>query len=221
MSESQGFSGARTKVLIVDDHDLFVEGLVSLLRDEPDIEVIGAESTIQRGIDAARARRPDVVLMDQALPDGDGVDAARVIKESLPEVRVVMLTQFADETLLATALEVGCAGYITKDRSFAELVAAVRSVADGDAVIPPGLLARVLPRLGKTRVGRRPDLTAREREVLGLLAQGLTVQDISRSLTLSQSTVRNHVQSVLTKLGVHSQLEAVATAVRAGIVRIA
>jgi DNA-binding NarL/FixJ family response regulator len=141
-----------------------------------------------------------------------------MILERRPEVRVVMLTASHDDVVLAAALEAGCAGFVTKSESLDTVLAAVRGAAAGEAVITPALLARLLPRLGARTRGRNPDLTPREREVLVLIARGGTNQQIANELSLSRDTVRNHVAQILSKLGVHSKLQAAAVAVQRGLV---
>jgi DNA-binding NarL/FixJ family response regulator len=209
------------RVMVVDDHELFLEALVGLLDQEPDLEVVGTARTIEYALRLAQRHEPDVVLMDHLLPDGEGTDAAARIVAMLPATKVVMVTQFADDNVFMAALDAGCAGYVTKDKSAKELLEAIRAVAEGEAAIPPGMLGRVLSRLRSVRQGPNVDLTPREREILRLMAQGLQTGEIAVRLGLSLSTVRNHIQNVLVKLGAHSKLEAVATAVRSGIVRIA
>jgi DNA-binding NarL/FixJ family response regulator len=209
------------RVMVVDDHELFLEALVGLLDQEPDLEVVGTARTIEYALRLAQRHEPDVVLMDHLLPDGEGTDAAARIVAMLPATKVVMVTQFADDNVFMAALDAGCAGYVTKDKSAKELLEAIRAVAEGEAAIPPGMLGRVLSRLRSVRQGPNVDLTPREREILRLMALGLQTGEIAVRLGLSLSTVRNHIQNVLVKLGAHSKLEAVATAVRSGIVRIA
>jgi DNA-binding NarL/FixJ family response regulator len=161
--------------------------------------------------------RPDVVLMDYGLPDGDGVMATAAIKASQPDVKVIMLTSFVDEEVLVAAIEAGCSGYVTKHKGAEELTTAVRLAADGEVVVSPDMLARLLPRLRRNHQGLGWDLTPRERQVLELLAHGDSKETIAARLFLSTNTVRNHIQNILTKLGVHSRLEAVAIAAREGL----
>jgi two-component system response regulator DevR len=166
-----------------------------------------------------RMHEPDVVLMDYELPDGDGAVATERIKAEVPATQVVMVTSFDDETVLVRAIEAGCSGFITKHKAIQEVSSAVRAAHAGEALISPSMLARLLPRLRQNPRGLGADLTPREVEVLKLLADGVSNQQIAEKLVLSMHTVRNHVQNVITKLGAHSKLEAVATAVREGIIR--
>jgi two-component system, NarL family, response regulator DevR len=162
--------------------------------------------------------RPNVVLMDYQLPDQDGVAVTTQVKRQNPSVMVVMLTGSAEDRVLLSAIDAGCSGFLTKDRAAAEVVHAVRAAAVGEALISPALLARLLPKLNRTQRSLGEDLSDREREILGLLARGMTNKVIAAELFLSVNTIRNHVQSVLAKLGAHSKLEAVSTAVREGII---
>ena len=206
------------RVLIVEDHRMFSQALRLALDDEDDIAVTDAVETSGAAVEAALATRPDVVLMDYRLPDGDGIEAARQIKAELPDTRIVMLTAAADDSVLGKAIQAGCSGYLTKDHTIDELTLAVRAAHRGEALISPALLSRLLDRLGdRTRPGS--DLTARELEVLRLLAQGLSNQAIATDLGIRLATVRNHVQSIIEKLRVHSKLEAVATALRLGMIQ--
>ncbi|MFA5890242.1 MAG: response regulator transcription factor [Actinomycetota bacterium] len=211
-------SQKRIKVLIVDDHKVFAEGLMKALEDQPGIEVVGMAHSVEAALAGARRGKPDVVLMDFDLPDGNGAEATTQIKQDLPATKVVMLTSFTDEKVLVAAIEAGCSGYVTKHKATEEVLAAVRAAHAGEALISPSMLARVLPRLHRSYRGLGSDLTPREREILTLLADGLATGAIAEALVISPHTVRNHTQSILIKLQAHSKLEAVATAVREGIV---
>ena len=205
-------------VLIVDDHRMFSESLARLLADEDGIEVLGIAATGSDAIDLVNRLHPNVVLMDYQLPDEDGVAVTLEVKRHTPSVMVVMLTGSTEDRVLLAAIDAGCSGFLTKDRAAAEVVHAVRAAAIGEALISPALLARLLPKLTRTQRSLGEDLTEREREILGFLARGLTNKVIAAELFLSVNTIRNHVQSVLAKLGAHSKLEAVSTAVREGII---
>ena len=205
-------------VLIVDDHRMFAESLARLLADEDDIAVVGVAAGGREGIDLAIRHRPRVVLVDYEMPGCDGVQVAKEIKRHDPAIMVVILTAFTEDRVLLAAIEAGCSGFLTKERAAEDVALAVRSAAAGEAVISPAMLARLLPRLNGAHRSLGHDLTDRERELLGHLARGATNKAIAIELHLSVNTVRNYVQSVLTKLGAHSKLEAVSTAVREGIV---
>lgn len=206
------------RVLIVDDHRMFAESLARLLSAEDGIEVVATVTTASDGAAAAARHCPDVVLLDQGLPDGDGTAVASDIRRRDAAVNVVMLTGAPDEGVLAAAIEAGCCGFLTKDRAAVEVVAAVRAAARGDAVISPAALARLLPKLRSTHRSGASELTAREQQVVALLARGLSNKEIATELHLSLNTIRNYVQGALVKLGAHSKLQAVALAVRTGVI---
>lgn len=213
-----GEDGAGIAVLIIDDHRMFAEGLGRLLDAEDDISVVGIAERGGEGVALAARLNPAVVLVDHYMPDQDGVVTAAEIRRHDPTTLVVMLTGSTDEHVLLAAIEAGCSGYLTKDRAAAEVADAVRAAAAGEALISPDLLARLLPRLTRTRTPVGSDLTERELSLLVLMAEGATNKVIADRMYLSVNTVRNYVQSILTKLGAHSKLEAVATSVREGII---
>lgn len=207
------------RVLLCDDHQVFAEALAGLL-EAGGIEVVGVFGSVGEAVPAVATRRPDVVLMDYELPDGDGVRATTAIKAASPHTQVVLLTSNADEDVLVAAIEAGASGYVTKQKPAAEVVAAVRAAAGGEMLVSSDMLARLLPRMGRNeRRGDGYDLTPRELEVLGLLAEGTPNHELAERMGISRNTVRNHVQNLLTKLGVHSRLEAVALASREGLLR--
>lgn len=205
-------------VLVIDDHQMFAESLGRLLGGQDGIEVLGIATSGHAGVEMAARLHPTVVLVDHQMPDSDGVRVAAEIKGTNPTTMIVMVTGFADDKVLLDAIEAGCSGFLTKDRAASEVVDAVRAAAAGEALISPALLARLLPQLRRGQLTVGSDLTEREREVLGHMAEGRSNKVIATELNLSLNTVRNYVQAVLTKLDAHSKLEAVATAVRAGVI---
>jgi DNA-binding NarL/FixJ family response regulator len=211
-------TGEPIRVVICDDHRVVADGLAAVLAQQPGIEVVDVTGSAADAVEAVREHEPDVVLMDYSLPDGNGADATRQVKEVHPETKVVMLTSFADEDTLIASIEAGCSGFVPKHKGTADVTLAVRLAADGEAVVSPEMLAMLLPRLTRSRRGLGSDLTRREREVLELLSEGASKDRIGERLFLSPNTVRNHIQSVLTKLGAHSRLEAVAVAAREGLI---
>jgi DNA-binding NarL/FixJ family response regulator len=204
--------------MLVEDHQMVAQGIVELVGAEPDLDVVAVEATVAGATDAAARLRPDVVLMDYRLPDGDGVEATRRIREVAPASAVVMVTSVASENVLLGAIDAGCAAFVLKDSPMQDVIDAARAAGRGEAVIAPSLLARLLPRLRRTAAAPPTTLTEREQQVLELLVEGLSSQAIADRLFLSMNTVRNHVQNILVKLGAHSRLEAVATAVKTGLV---
>lgn len=206
-------------VLVVDDQLMFAQALTLALSEEADIDVRGTAGSVAEAVAAAQRHTPDVVLMDYDLPDGNGAEATRSIRAMLPATKVVMITSFDDDHILIDAIDAGCAGFVPKTNAIEQVVSAVRAVAAGEALVSPSMMARLLPRLSRSYKGIGSDLTPREHEILGLLAQGITNQAIAERLVISTHTVRNHVQNILSKLHAHSKLEAVANAAREGLVR--
>ncbi|MGD9998407.1 MAG: response regulator [Ilumatobacteraceae bacterium] len=205
-------------VLIVDDHRMFAESLARLLSDEEGIEIVGVAVDGARALEMVTSRQPRVALVDYNLPEQDGITIAAAMKRLRPSTMVVMVTGSTEDRVLLGAIEAGCSGFITKDRAADEIAEVVRGAAAGEALISPALLARLLPRLQRSHRSLGDDLTERERDTLRYLARGWTNKVIATEMNLSLNTVRNYVQSVLTKLGAHSKLEAVSIAVREGLV---
>jgi two-component system response regulator DevR len=205
-------------VLIVDDHRMFAESLARLLAADASITVLGVATSASAALQLAEQTRPQVALVDYQMPDRDGLEIVAELKRRIPELLVLMLSGVVDETVLLGAIEAGCIGYLTKDRAADEVAAAIHAAMAGEALISPVLLARLLAKLnhGPNMLGS--DLTERERQVLKLLADGRANALIADELHLSVNTVRNYVQAILTKLGAHSKLEAVSTAVREHII---
>jgi DNA-binding NarL/FixJ family response regulator len=205
------------RVLIVDDHEMLATSLAHVLDEEPDLTCVGVAHSLESAKRLIRSVAPDVVLLDHRLPDADGVPAIAELHELRPSVRIVVLTASASDHLLAKAIDAGAAGFLSKTRSLDEVTAAVRAAANGEALISPDLLARLLPRLNRKGAPAHQELTEREREVLGLLADGLTNAAIAERLVVSVHTVRNHIANLSGKLGAHSKLEALSIAVREGL----
>jgi DNA-binding NarL/FixJ family response regulator len=206
------------RVLVVDDHQIFVQSLVRLLESQATIAVVGTAATAGQAEQAVIACEPDIVLMDFELPDRDGAKATEAIKALRPETKVVMLTGRTDQQALIRAIGAGCAGFVAKTERIDKLVDAIRAAHQGEALSQHVELPSLLARLRPTSRGLGSDLGPRELEVLRMMAAGLANKEIADQLYLSLNTVRNHVQHILYKLGVHSKLEAVATAVREGII---
>ena len=194
-----------TRVLLVDDHALFSESLRLALEPEPDIVVVGHASSLAQAERLTADTEPDVVLLDYRLPDGDGVTGIGRLRERRPGARVVVVTASDDDAVLAAAVEAGCAGFVTKSASIHDLLRAIRAAAVGEMFLPASMLPRLLPRLTRTTPVVGADLTARERQVLTLVAEGLQNAPIAERLGISVYTARNHVQNLLGKLGAHSK----------------
>ena len=209
---------ATTRLLIVDDHDMFADSLRLALSAQPDFEVVGTAATLAQAKNMVATTAPDVVLLDHRLPDGLGVDSISDLQAIRPESYIVVLTAAAEDSMLVAATEAGCAGFILKTSPLDELVSAVRTAAAGEIMVSSDLLSRLLNRLHHQDDKPADELTSREREILQLIAEGLTNNAIATRLFISVNTVRNHVQSILAKLGAHSKLEALSMAIREGLI---
>ena len=209
------------RVLLVDDHPLFLEGVRAALGSDPSIEIVGEAGDVAHAIEAVAATEPDVVLMDLGLPDGSGIDATRSVLAASPGTRVLMMTMSTDDDAVVAAMRAGARGYVVKGAGRGDLLDAVRTVAAGGAVFSP----TVADRLGSffsglaAQPGRElfPQLSEREREVLDLMARGYDNRRIARELYLSDKTVRNHVSAVIGKLEAPDRAEAIQRARRAGM----
>lgn len=216
------------RVLVVDDQRIFTESMRMLLELEDDFEVVGEALDGEAALDRARSAKPDVVVLDLRMPGLSGIDVTRRVKSDLPDVRIVMLTAEDADAELTAAVEAGVDGYLLKSCAMQDLVTTIRRVMAGETVIPPTQLKSLLRSLTDRRQRQEMSpgeylgsfLTPREREVLRLLAAGRSNEAIASELFISQNTVRTHVQNILSKLNVHSKLEAVAFALRHGLVDV-
>lgn len=213
------------RVLVVDDQALVRGGFAMVLNHQPDIEVVAEAGTGVEAIDAATAHRPDVVLMDVRMPEMDGLEATqRIIENADWDVRVVILTTFDPDEYVYQALRAGASGFVLKDIPPEELPVAVRTVADGGALLAPSITKRLIgqftDRLGIDTAlsGRLDRLTDREREVLVAIARGSSNAEISEALFIGEATVKSHVSSILTKLGLRDRAQAVVFAYESGLV---
>ncbi|MBO0713306.1 MAG: response regulator transcription factor [Acidimicrobiales bacterium] len=205
-----------TRVFLLDDHQVVREGVRRVLEADQDLVVVGEAAGAEEALAAVPASRPDVAVLDVRLPDGNGVDVCREIRSRHPEVACLILTSFADDEALAHAVLAGASGYVLKQIQGNELVSAVRSVAAGHSLIPPATAERVLAELHRADAEREEveRLTAREREILGLIAQGKTNRQIGSELFLAEKTVKNYVSNLLAKLGMARRSEAASYATR-------
>jgi DNA-binding NarL/FixJ family response regulator len=206
------------RVLIVDDHEVLATSLAHVLGLEPDLVTVGIAGTLAQARAMIPTTTPDVILLDHRLPDGDGVGAIVELRALRAGMHIVVLTASAADHVLVSAIEAGASGFLSKSRSLAEVTSAVRAAATGEAVISPEMLMRLLPRLRRPGSENHQQLTDREHEVVGYLAEGLSNAAIAERLTVSVHTVRNHIANLSTKLGAHSKLEALSIALRDGLV---
>jgi DNA-binding NarL/FixJ family response regulator len=199
------------RLLLVDDHVLFREGLISLIGPQPDLRVVGQAGTMREAIDAARQLRPDIILMDFVLPDGTGLEATLAILAELPQTKIIFLTVHDDDETLFAAIRAGAVGFLFKNTRSADLLKQLRGVARGEAGISPAIALRILDEFSKTTTREdetaRVELTSREIEVIRELAKGASNRDIARRLVISENTVKNHVRNVLAKLHLRNRRE--------------
>ena len=198
--------------LIVDDHEVVREGLRLSLSRASHIRVVGEAGDGETAVALAERRRPDVVVMDIRMPGMDGLDATRLLRERAPDVPVILFTAYSDRPLLSRGLESGAKGYVLKEASHDTLLKAIEKVAGGETYVDPALMPSFL---GKEQTDM---LTAREREILQLLADGMSNADVAQKLFISQETVKSHVRHILTKLEADTRTQAVAIALREAII---
>jgi DNA-binding NarL/FixJ family response regulator len=211
------------RVLIVDDDDLMRAGLRGVLSSDASIEVVGEASDGRDAVYRTRLLHPDIVLMDVRMPDLDGISATRELLDAFPEVRVVIVTTFEQDDYIFGALRAGASGFLLKRTRPEELVAAVHTVAAGDSLLSPSVTSRVIERMAQqpasdvTTDARLDELTPREREVLELVARGLSNGEIAAALVVEESTVKTHVRRMLAKLGARDRVQAVIFAYETGL----
>jgi two-component system, NarL family, nitrate/nitrite response regulator NarL len=211
------------RVLLADDHSLFRKGVAGALADHSDIEIVGEATDGLQVINKARELNPDVILMDICMPGMNGLEATRQIKAEFPELKIVILTIAEEDQNLFEAIKSGAQGYLLKDVEPQHLVEMLRGVFRGEAPISRAAAAKILIEFSRqareANAGdrSRTDLTAREREVLGLVAGGATNKDIAAGLGISPSTAKNHLQNILAKLHLENRVQAAAFAVREGL----
>lgn len=209
------------RVLIADDHAHFREGLRALLLSTEGVDVVGEATDGEQTISLAARLQPDVIMMDLKMPRVGGIEATRRITRHSPHIGILVLSMFDDDDSLFAALQAGARGYLLKGALKTEILRAVRAVASGDAIFGPGMAKRLISYFSATRARppaeEFPELTAREREILALIAQHLTNPEIARRLQLSPKTIRNHVSNVFAKLQVADRAHAIIRAHEAGL----
>jgi DNA-binding NarL/FixJ family response regulator len=202
------------RILVVDDHEVVRQGLVALLDRRESFEVVAQAASAAEAIAAAAKFEPDVVVMDVRLPDGSGIEACREIRSARPETRVVMLTSYPDEEAVLSAIIAGASGYLLKQIRGRDLVTALESVGRGDSLLDPAVTEKVLQRVRAAASGGVADelaeLTAQERKILLLVAEGKTNKEIASEVFLSDKTVKNYVSSILSKLNLQRRTQAAA-----------
>jgi RNA polymerase sigma factor (sigma-70 family) len=198
-------------VLIVEDHQVVAEGLAALINDQKDMTVVGSAGSVAESIQRATELEPDIVLMDYRLTDGTGADAGAGIRRVRPDTKLIFLTREDSDVARFAALEAGASAFIHKSRAAQEVVDAIRTVAAGGTLFTPRSIASLLNKRREVE-SQLERLTAREKEVLRLMAEGMSSRDIASRLGISYTTVRTHIRSLGSKLGVHSKLEAIVKA---------
>lgn len=210
--------GDRVGVLIVDDHVVVAQAFAALLDREADLDLVGMATSVHDALNLVEQQRPDVVVVDYRLGDGSGLEAARQIRTRWPDTALVMVSALKDPDLVEAALVSGCLSFVPKDADAADLVRAIRAAARGETYLAGDV--RQLLADAPTGATAAFELTGRECQVLQLTADGASVEEIAVRLFLSAHTVRNHLRHAMTRLGVHTKLEAVMVAARAGVVRL-
>jgi DNA-binding NarL/FixJ family response regulator len=211
------------KILLVDDHEIVRKGLRALLESEPDLEVVGEAGTAAEALRRVGFDSPDVVVLDVRLPDGSGVVACRDIRSAFPQVKVLMLTSYADEEALMSAILAGASGYLLKRIDSLALIESLRRVANGESLLDQEMVAKLFSALrggGRTTDPLLSKLSDQEKRILDLIAEGMTNRQIAEAMFLAEKTVKNYVSNLLTKLGMSRRSEAAAYAARAAAPKI-
>ena len=214
----------RVRVMLVDDDQILRSGLRAILSSDDSIDVVDEAENGRLAVQRVRHRRPDVVLMDVRMPDLDGIAATTELLKVAPAAKVIILTTFEIDEYILGALRAGASGFLLKRSSPEQLIAAIHTVAEGDALLSPSVTRRLIERvaahpiLSRDADPRLDELTPREREVLGLVAQGLSNAEIGETLVLERTTVKTHVQRILTKLGARNRIEVVIMAYEWGLI---
>jgi DNA-binding NarL/FixJ family response regulator len=209
------------KVVICDDQSIVRDGLEMLLKLEPDMQVVGTVGDGAAAVDMVTQKKPDMVLMDLKMPILNGVEATRRIRAQFPDIKVLVLTTYADDEWVFDAIQAGASGYLLKDTPRDEVIKAIRGTMEGKTYVDPSIAGKVLRQASSHHTQPSTNITAelteREIEVLRLIAKGLSNKDISEKLFLSEGTIRNHVSAVLAKLGVSDRTQAAVIAIQHGL----
>lgn len=217
----------KIKVLIADDHRVVREGLMAILRERNDLDVVGEARDGQEAVEKARELSPDVILMDVSMPRMSGVEATRVIKRESPHIGIVALTMYDEEKYIFDLVRAGATGYLLKDSDSSQIIAAIRSISKGESLIHPSVASKILAEFsllsegkGKKPVRAEHDLTEREITVLRLVAEGKTNKEVANDLDLSEKTVKNHVRNIFHKLHAYDRTQAAIMAIRKGLIEL-
>jgi DNA-binding NarL/FixJ family response regulator len=210
------------KILIADDHPVVREGLFAMLNREVDFDVVGEAKDGMEAVNKTKELSPDIVLMDLRMPDMDGVEAMRKIKSAMPDVKFIILTTYSDDEYIFSGIEAGARAYLLKDAPREDLFKAIRAVYRGESLIQPVVASKLLDRFSELSRGTPSGegLSARELEILQLMAKGAANKEISAQLSIAQSTVKTHIANIFQKLGVNDRTEAVTQALKKGIIRL-
>ncbi len=211
------------RMVVVDDHAILRDGIVSIFNAQPDFEVVGVADSVASAVETAKNLAPDLMLMDYGLPDGTGLDATRRILSTQPEINIVLLTVHEEDDLLFSAIRSGAKGYLLKNINADDLLSKLRGLSQGDAALSSAQTRRILSEFARTDPTQSSSqaeanpLTARELEVLALIASGVSNREIGERLHISRHTVKNHVHNIIDKLGVRNRHEAVKLAAEKGL----
>ncbi len=209
-----GHPASPLRLLVVDDHEVVRQGLVSLLDRREGLQVVAEAGTVAEAVDQAHRHEPDIVIMDVRLPDGSGIEACRDIRAERPSTRVIMLTSYPDEEAVLSAIVAGAAGYLLKQIRARDLVAAIETVGRGESLLDPAVTERVLERVRRIATGGQNEelaqLTHQEQKILMLVAEGKTNKEIASDVFLSDKTVKNYVSSILAKLNLERRAQVAA-----------
>ncbi len=213
----------KISVLVADDHTLFRKGVRKMLEVEEDMQVVGEAATGREALEQARTLMPDVILMDIKMPDLDGVEATRTLCQEMPHVGIIFVTMFQDDEFVFRGLQAGGRGYILKDADPETMLRAIRAVANGESLLGPTIAQKALRHFSALPGKQAPlvdELTPRELEVLTLIAEGLCNKDIARELSISEKTVKNHINNIFSKLHLYDRTQAMLYAIRQGLVKV-